>query len=153
MKTIAACALLACLSLQPGAARAEESLEDEEMWRTQESYLDRSVLSTEETCGVKIPYEWDKKSLLDPKAQEQMKANSASINGRASAVYDALQSICRDTKSGKERIGKKIKKLVVRWGGPGKLALTLQGGTLTFAMDYAAVNVSEYIDRALKKSL
>ena len=144
--------LLAALTLAPFTVRAE-SLEEEERWQREGSYMDRSVESTETQCGVKITYEWDKKSLLEAKAEEQRTAQSASINGRSSALYDEIESICRASQSGKDRVAKSIKKIIFRWGGKGKMSLALKGGTLTYTLDYEASNVSDAMKAFLKKNL
>lgn len=144
--------MLTALTLAPIAVRAE-SLEEEERWKSEGSYMDRSVETMTGVCGVKIPYEWDKKSMLDPKAEEQRTAQSASINGRSSAMYDEIESICRSGQSGKDRVAKTIKKIVFRWGGKGKMAFALKGGTLTYTLDYEASNVADAMKVFLKKNL
>lgn len=151
---VALCVGLSALFLAATAPLATaESLEEQEKWEKQDHYMQRHEQSVAEQCGAKIPYEWDKKSWNTPGAEEQAKAASGSIYGRCSEAFDRIESICRNSKGGKERVAKTIKKLVCGWGGKGKESFTMKAGVFTYMVDFEASNTPQHMEAWLKKNL
>lgn len=141
----------ALVSLLPTATSRAESLEDEEKWNNQKSYMDRYMNDAREVCGIaegKWSYTFDKESFSKGPGAEW---STYSPNGRCGAVFDELGSICRSGESGKKRVQEKVKSLVCKFGGKGKEKLELKGGVITLTLDWDSSG--EFIGKQLKKQL
>lgn len=141
----------ALVSLLPVSQSAAESLEDEEKWNNQNSYMDRYMNDARATCGIaegKWSYTFDKESFSKGAGAEW---STYSPNGRCGAVWSELDTICRSSESGKKRVQEKVKSLVCKFGGKGKGKLELKGGVITFILDWDLQ--ADFIPTQLKKQL
>lgn len=149
MKRFLCCAAL--VSLLPASTVCAESLEDEEKWNNQKSYMDRYMNESREVCGIaegKWSYTFDKESFAKGEGAEW---GSHSPNGRCGAVFEELAAICRSGESGKKRVQEKVKSLTCKFGGKGKEKLELKGGAITLVLDWDSSG--EFIGKQLKKQL
>lgn len=139
-------------SLLPAVWVHAESLEEEEKWNNQMSYMDGYIKADREACGITDEKKWsfsfDKASFNSGEGAEW---GSHSPNGYCSAIFDELGSICRASESGKKRVLEKIKGVVCKFGGKGKQNIELKGGIITYTVDWDATATSR--TAALKKLL
>lgn len=141
-------AALLGLGLLPALASAQ-SLEEKKYRKEQEAYLkSESTDSMNEKCGTKIEVtiDWSKFKL------DEIKSKNVSTYGYCQPSVNTVRSLCDDADA-KPEVVKKVKKIVCKYGGPGKRALTLKGGTLEWTIDWDAANNDDYVKEFLMKNL
>ncbi|MBX3224069.1 MAG: hypothetical protein KF795_26375 [Labilithrix sp.] len=141
--------LLGGVLLASAGAKAE-SLEDQEKWARQDSYMESSIKDANTACGTSgkpITNQFDKASF----AKEDWSSHSP--NGYCSGVFDNLRSICANVDGAKQPVQNQIKKVVCRYAGKGKFGMSLANGTLTYNVDWDEPNVDDKIAAFIKKNL
>lgn len=124
-----------------------ESLEERKYWKGQMDYVQRSLDSVSEKCGVKMSFEWVDK----PKLREEAEKNNNSPNGICSAIVDEVESICREGDDEKKSVVAKIK--AFKCGYNKERKLDLKGGTLTYMGNNQQSNFSDWARPWLLKKL
>jgi hypothetical protein len=104
-------------TLLPSVPARAESLEEEEKWNGQMSYMDSYMKADREACGITDEKKWsfsfDKPSFSKGEGADW---GSHSPNGFCSGIFDELAAICRNSESGKKRVLDKIKGVVCKFG-------------------------------------
>lgn len=136
----------------PSVPAIAESLEEEEKWNNQMSYMDGYIKVDREVCGLTDEKAWsfsfDKPSFSKADGADW---SGHSPNGYCSAIFDELATICRNSESGKKRVVEKVKGVVCKFGGKGKQSVELKNGIITYTIDWDATATSR--TQALKKIL
>jgi hypothetical protein len=145
-KRIAAVGFAVVLNCVAVPAFAQESLGEKKMWREQEELLAKEAEQVTTTCEKEIPG-----SFVKPSFKDQMETNN-SFYGFCAEAYSALRNICADP-DGKAAVKEKISKFECTFGGTGKRAMSLNGGTLQMSIDWEAANYGDFINEWLLKNL
>ena len=143
MKNWIACCAVLVLSSSVGA----ESLEERKYWKGQMDYVQRSLDSVAEKCGVKMTFEWVDK----PKLREEAEKNNNTPNGICAGIVDEVESICREGEDEKKSVVAKIKGF--KCGYAKERKLDLKGGTLTYMGNNQQSNFSDWARPWLLKKL
>jgi hypothetical protein len=141
-------ASLLTLGFLPALASAQ-SLEEKKYRKEQEGYLkEKSSDPMNEKCGTKIDVsiDWSKFKL------DEIKSKNVSTYGYCETAANVIWHLCDDADA-KPEVVKKVKKIVCKYGGPGKRGMTLKGGTLEWIIDWDAANADDYVKEFLMKNL
>ena len=140
--------LVLSLVLVGVTAKAAESLADKKYWKEQMEYVDRSLKSASETCGVNFTFEWVDKEKLKTAAEK----NSGSPNGVVTSIIDEVEGICRNEgDDGKKAVKAKIKGFKAGWAD--KRSLELKGGIVKYMGNNTEANFSDWAKPWLMKAL
>ena len=92
-----------CLLLVATTALAD-SLEEKQFWKRQRDYIDRSLKTAENACGVKFVFDWENAATLRAETEK----TKHSPNGVCTSVIDAVARICRIGADEKSTVAAKI---------------------------------------------
>jgi hypothetical protein len=124
-----------------------ESLEERKYWKGQMDYVQRSIDSVAEQCGVKLSYEWVDK----PKLREASEKDGHTPNGICAAIVDQIESICREGEDEKKSVAAKIKG--VKCGYAKERKLDMKGGIVTYMGNNNQSNFGDWARPWLLKKL
>ncbi|MEM6730330.1 MAG: hypothetical protein AAF658_02170 [Myxococcota bacterium] len=128
----------------PGSLRAEEDFTVTKA-RT-ESELGKTSKEVSTACGAAV------KSSVDWTTMTESVVEGYSVSSYCGNPLEALVDLCKGA-AAKKFIKKKVKALVCTFGGKDKRDLTVEGGTITFTVDFDSGNNEEYARRELIKKL
>jgi hypothetical protein len=123
------------------------SLEERKYWRGQMDYLQRSLDSAEQDCGVKFSFEWVEPAQLRQAAE----ANNNSPYGICASVIDEVDGLCREGADEKMSVVAKIKGFKCGYGNPRNLAF--EGNTVVYMGNNEESNFSDWAKPWLMKNL
>ncbi len=131
-------------------AGAEEkvSLKEKKYRAEQLESFKEDVDATNTACGTSLTADIQFAGF----SKAEPEHNAHSVSGFCAAPLTALRTLCADA-TAKEAIQKDIKKLDCSFGGAGKRAISLKGGTLVYVVDWEAANSDDYVKDFIEKSL
>ena len=139
--------LTIAILLTAGLAQAEESLEDKEFWKGQQTYIDRSMVEVEKRCGPGITFEWiDKAKFREATEKSQYKPYGICDN-----MLQLVARVCGDSEDGKKAVTAKI--MTVACGYSKSRTLDLKGGKLKYLGNNDQANFWDWAKPALTKKL
>jgi hypothetical protein len=136
-------------TLALGVGRAYgQSLAEKKYRKDQEAHFqEENIKPMQDQCGrIEVSIDWSKFKL------EEIEAKGVSTYCYCSSAPDELRRLCADADS-KAEVVKKVKKVVCKYGGPGKRSISLKKGTLEWTIDWDAANNDDYIHQYLMKNL
>jgi hypothetical protein len=124
-----------------------ESLEEKKFWKGQLDYVNESLKSAGDACGVTFTFDWVDKAKL----REAAEKTSHTPNGICTAVIDEVGSLCRQGDDEKAAVKAKIKGFKCGFAKPRTLAMT--GGIVTYMGNNEEANFSDWARPWLMKKL
>jgi hypothetical protein len=125
-----------------------ESLEERKYWKGQMDYLNRSLESAAEKCGVKFTFAWVDK----PKFRAAAEKNNNSPYSICASMVDEVESLCREGDDEKSSVKAKIKGFECGYGKPRKATIG-KNGILKYMGNHEESNFSDWAKPWLMKQL
>jgi len=139
--------LLALSVLLASSTAAAESLEERKYWKGQMDYVQRSLDSAAEQCGVKFSFNWVDK----PKLRAETEKSGHSPYGVCATIIDEVEMICREGEDEKKSVAAKIKGFTCGHTKDRKLGLS--GGIVRYLGNNDQANFSAWARPWLLKNL
>ncbi len=140
--------LITLFALATTSAHAQ-SLKDKKIFAAQDELFKQELAHLNKECGTKITGKIDWSSFTKGKVDLTKYGIG---DGYCQDALSALKSLCSDP-IGKAEIAKKVKSYSCKFGGPGKRAITIKGGTIEAAIELEAANNSDFFREKLEELL
>lgn len=124
-----------------------ESLEERKFWKGQMDYLNRSLDSASEKCGVKFTFAWVDK----PKLRAAAEKNNNSPYSICASIVDEVEGLCREGEDEKSSVAAKIKGFQCGYGNP--RSLSLSRGIIRLMGNTSEANFDDWAKPWLQKQL
>jgi hypothetical protein len=126
-----------------------QSLKDKKIIAENDEIFKQELADTNKACGTKIAGKIDWASFSKGKV-DLTKFNIG--DGYCKDAIFALKDLCSDA-TAKAEISKKVKSYTCKFGGPGKRAISLKGGTVEAMIELDASNNSYFFREKLEELL
>ena len=136
--------LLAAVTYAPHV-KAESFLEKKK-WAEFDTAIADNLKYFNETCGAQATFEVEKPGFANW-------PEDYSLPSFCGSILNNMGWMCSNDAMVKPEIASKVKKVVCKFGGTGKRSLTLVDGTVTWTVDVAAPNDTDFIKENLEKAL
>jgi hypothetical protein len=124
-----------------------ESLEDKKYWKGEMDYINKTLDTTNESCGTKLTFDFVDK----PKLRAEADKAESSASGVCDVIIDEIGGLCRVGDDEKQAVKAKIKGIRCGYSKPRSLAMT--GGIVTYMGNNLEANVTEWARPWLMKHL